>query len=285
MADPLLVNGRLTTTGERFLSVDDRGLQYGDALYEVIKFTRRRTLFAREHFERLAEGLGVVEIPLPWRDFDEFLASCITLIEQAPYDDGLVYVQVSRGEAPRAHVWPEGLKPSWFACTMTALFPDAEKKRRGIPVITTGDERGTLCHLKSVNLLPMALAKKKAQRAGAEEALWIRDHHVTEGASSNFFAVSKGRLVTHPAGRLILSGTVRDRVISIAIADRIRVDERPVHENELLGIDEAFITATSRGVMPVTSIDGRPVGSGERGEVTLRLQELFDAAERDESGS
>jgi D-alanine transaminase len=193
-----------------------------------------------------------------------------------------VYVQVTRGESERAHFYSETIAPTALMYSRAFKFPDAAKKERGIRLITTADLRWKQCHVKSVNLLPNALAKKKAQRASADEALLVGDGEVREGASSSFFVVKGGRLITHPLDEHILPGVVRDRVISLAIAAKIRVDERPLRETELFQLDEAFITSTTMGVMPVAEIDGRVIGNSRRGEVTTRLQQLFDELEMSE---
>jgi D-alanine transaminase len=189
-------------------------------------------------------------------------------------------VQVSRGESLRAHFWPEQAEPTAVAYSRSFKFPDAAKKERGIKVITTRDIRWSSCEIKSVNLLGNAIAKKKAQRAGADEAIFLADDQtVREGASSSFFAVRSGRIVTHPLDEHILPGVVRDRVIGLALAAKIRVDERPLREAELFDLDEAFITSTTQGVMPVTEIDDRVIANSRRGEVTTELQRLFDDLE------
>jgi len=204
------------------------------------------------------------------------------LLERTKFDEGIVYIQVSRGESERAHIYPENLTPTAVAYTRRFTFPDAAKKERGIRVITTSDERWLRCDVKSVNLLGNALAKKRASRAGAEEALLLRDGIVREGASSSFFAVRGGRLITHPLDEHILPGIVRDRVIGLAIAAKIRVYERPLREAELFDLDEAFMTNTSAGVMPVTEIDDRVIGNSRRGEISERLQRMLDKAEMNE---
>ena len=136
--------------------------------------------------------------------------------------------------------------------------------------------------MKSVNLLANALAKKKAQRAGADEAILIANGSVREGASSSFFAVRDGRIITHPLDEHILPGVVRDHTIGFALAAKIRVDERPLREAELFDMQEAFVTSTSLGVMPVTEIDGRIVGNSRRGPITAQLQRMVDEAENAE---
>jgi D-alanine transaminase len=281
MSDILFFNGRWTTTDERVLGVEDRGFQFGDAVYEVFKFLRKRPILVLDHFRRLQRGLKEIEIRNPWNE-NGFTRTVGELLKRTVFDDGIVYVQVTRGESERAHFYSETIAPTALMYSRAFKFPDAAKKERGIRLITTADLRWKQCHVKSVNLLPNALAKKKAQRASADEALLVGDGEVREGASSSFFVVKGGRLITHPLDEHILPGVVRDRVISLAIAAKIRVDERPLRETELFQLDEAFITSTTMGVMPVAEIDGRVIGNSRRGEVTTRLQQLFDELEMSE---
>lgn len=279
MSEVLWFNGRFTTTAERLLGVEDRGFQFGDAVYEVFKFLRKRPIFLLDHFARMERGLREIEIRCPWTE-PTFADTMRELLDRTSFADGIVYIQVSRGEGERAHFWQENLEPTAVAYSRSFKFPDATKKERGIKVITTRDLRWNACHVKSTNLLGNAVAKKQAQRAGADEAIFLADDHtVREGASSSFFAVRSGRVVTHPLDEHILPGVVRDRVIGLALAAKIRVDERPLREAELFDLDEAFITSTTQGVMPVTEIDGRVIGNSRRGEVTSELQRLFDEIE------
>ncbi len=278
MADVLYFNGRFTTTDERVLGVEDRGFQFGDSVYEVFKFTGRRPVFLLEHFRRLQQGLDQLEIRCPFSE-ESWGATMGEILERTAFEDGIVYIQVTRGEAARAHFWPEGLEPTVVAYSRAFQFPDAAKKERGMRVVTTADPRWHFCNVKSVNLLGNALAKKHAQRAGAEEAILVADGLIREGASSSFFAVKNAAIVTHPLDASILPGVVRDRVLALALAANVRVDERPLREEELLDLDEAFLTSTTQGVMPITGIDGRKVGDGCRGPVTTRLQTVFDALE------
>jgi D-alanine transaminase len=281
MADVLFINGRFTTTDERVIGVEDRGFQFGDAVYEVFKFVGRKPILMGEHYRRLEDGLRALEIRSPWEEV--YFRSVIgELLEKTTFDDGIVYIQVTRGEATRAHFYPEDIAPTVVVYSRAFRFPNDAKKERGIRVITTRDLRWHHCDVKSVNLLGNALAKKKAQRAGADEALLLDDGLVREGASSSFFAVRGERIITHPLDEHILPGVVRDTVISLALEARIRVDERPLRETELFDLDEAFITSTTMGVMPIGEIDERVVGNSRRGEITTHLQQLFDAVERNE---
>jgi D-alanine transaminase len=279
MADVLFVNGRFTTTDERVIGVEDRGFQFGDAVYEVFKFLRRKPIFLAEHFQRMDRGMREIEIRSPW-DEAQFARIVRDLLDRTAFDDGIVYVQVSRGETMRAHFYPDDLQPTVVAYSRRFVFPDAARKERGIRLITAPDLRWKACDVKSVNLLANALAKKKAQRAGADEALLVGDGIAREGASSSFFIVrGGGHVITHPLDEHILPGVVRDRAISLAIAAKIRVDERPVREDELFDLEEAFVTSTTLGVMPVAEIDGRIIGNSRRGEITTTLQRLMDEAE------
>ena len=278
MSDTLYVNGRFTTTDEPVLRVEDRGVQFGDAVYEVFKFLDKRPILLADHFKRMEQGLREIEIRSPWKTLS-FEQTMTELLARTAFNDGIVYVQVTRGECERSHFWPDGIDPTVIAYSRRFTFPDAAKKDRGIRVVTTADHRWTFCNVKSVNLLGNAIAKKQAQRSSADEAILLADGFVREGASSNFFAVKSGHLVTHPLDEHILPGVVRDRVISLALRAKIRVDERPLREAELFDLDEAFITSTTQGVMPVTEIDGRIIGNSRRGELTTELQVLFDREE------
>lgn len=275
MNDVLYINGRFTTTDERVIGVEDRGFQFGDAVYEVFKFLGKRPVFLADHYRRMERGLHEIEIHSPW-DAGAFAAVMSELIARTAFDVGIVYVQVSRGEAERAHFYRDDLQPTVVAYSRAVTFPDAVKKERGIRLVTTADLRWKHCDVKSVNLLANVLAKKKAQRAGADEVLLIDGGIVREGASATFFGVRGGVAITHPLDEHILPGVVCDRVLQLARSAGISVEERPLDESELFDVDEAFITSTSMGVMPVSAIDGRTM---RRGALTPLLQRLLDEEE------
>jgi D-alanine transaminase len=275
VSDVLYINGHFTTTAERVIGVEDRGFQFGDAVYEVFKFLGKRPIFLAEHYQRMERGLREIEIRVPW-DEAQFAEMVRELLARTAFDDGIVYVQVTRGESERKHFYADDLTPTVIAYSRAFAFPDATKKVRGIALITADDLRWKHCNVKSVNLLANAIAKKKAQRAGADEALLLDDGFVREAASSSFFGIRAGAVITHPLDEHILPGVVRDHVVSLALANRIRVDERPLRELELFDLDEAFVTSTTLGVMPVASIDGRAT---RRGDITLTLQRLLDSEE------
>lgn len=280
MSDVLYINGRFTTTDERVIRVEDRGFQFGDAVYEVFKFLGKRPIYLSEHYRRMEKGLREIEIRVPW-DEAQFSDVVRELLARTAFDDGIVYTQITRGESERKHFYPDDVTPTTVMYSRAFTFPDAAKKARGIALITAADLRWKHCNVKSVNLLANAIAKKKAQRAGADEVLLLDDGLVREAASSSFFGVRGGAVITHPLDEHILPGVVRDRVVSLALANHIRVDERPLRELELFDLDEAFITSTTQGVMPIASIDGRAI---RRGDITATLQRLFDEDEARQVG-
>jgi len=272
VSDVLYINGRFSTTAERVIGVEDRGFQFGDAVYEVFKFLGKRPIFLSDHYRRMERGLREIEIRVPW-DETQFGDVIRELLARTAFDDGIVYIQVTRGESERKHFYPDDLTPTAIMYSRAFPFPDAAKKARGFALVTADDLRWKHCNVKSVNLLANAIAKKKAQRAGADEALLIEDGIVREAASSSFFGIREGVVITHPLDEHILPGVVRDRVMHLALANQIRVDERPLHEDELFDLDEAFITSTTQGVMPVATIDGRTM---RRGDITTKLQCMLD---------
>jgi D-alanine transaminase len=272
VSDVLYINGRFTTTNERVIGVEDRGFQFGDAVYEIFKFLGKRPIFLHEHYRRMENGLREIEIRVPW-DEAQFAEVVRELLARTAFDDGIVYIQITRGESERKHFYPDDLTPTVVVYSRAFIFPDAAKKAKGITLITADDLRWKHCNVKSVNLLANAIAKKKAQRAGADEALLLDDGLVREAASSSFFGVRGGVVITHPLDEHILPGVVRDRVVSLALANGMHVDERPLRAEELFDLDEAFITSTTMGVMPVASIDGRTM---RRGDITTTLQRLLD---------
>ena len=281
MPDPLYINGRFTTTDEPVIGAEDRGFQFGDGVYEVLKFRKLTAIFPDKHFARFERGLSALGIPIPW-NLSSFTALCMELISRSGLDEGIVYFQVTRGEGERTHQFPEEMTPTAIAYTRRMSFPDADKKAAGIRVITFDDLRWRFCYIKSTNLLGNVLAKRKAREAGAVEALLHDGGEIREGANSSFFAISDDTLLTHPLTERILPGTVREKVLSVAREAGIWVEERPIRLDEVRNLDEAFMTSTTQAVMPIVAIDGHPVGSGVRGAMTEKLQRLFDELESGE---
>jgi D-alanine transaminase len=275
------LNGRYLPKAEATLSVDDRGFVFGDGVYEVYRAVDGELFEGERHQRRLEEGLRALRIDLPREvepaAFDEIATR---LLRENGHDTGhtTVYVEITRGAAPRAHVFPPaGTAPTVFVTTYS--FKDAAAVRKaGAKAITQPDIRWLRCNIKTVQLLPNVLAKQAAAEAGAFEAILIRDNGVvTEGTHSNLFAVLEGEIRTHPATNLILPGVTRSVVLELAEELGMPVREEAITEGELGACDELFLTGTTTDVMPIVSLDGRIVGTGEPGPIAMKLYDALVA--------
>lgn len=272
------VNGRYVPHGVAAVHIEDRGYQFADAVYEVCEIKGGRLVDERRHMERLSRSLAALNIaePMSRAAFGVVLRE---VVRRNRVRDGIVYLQVSRGVAPRNHVFPtEDVRPG---VVVTARAVDAvESDRRvlaGVSVITMPDNRWDRVDIKTVGLLPNTLAKQKARAAGAFEA-WLvdEDGFVTEGSATNAWIVSReGTLVTRPADHGILRGITRGTVCRIIEAEGLRIDERPFTVAEAKSAEEAFLTGSSLPIMPVVEIDGQIVGQGKPGPVAARIRAIF----------
>ena len=278
MPDIAVVNGSVMPLTEAKVSVEDRGFQFGDGVYELVRCYRGRPFRLEEHLGRLERSAQAIELPsLGPRDaWQRLIAAAVS---RSGYQDARVYIQATRGAAPRTHAFPE---PPVLTTVITvrAIEPIPPAVREaGVSVILVPDLRWGRCHIKSINLLPNVLAREQAKRQGAWEALFVRDGAVMEGSGSNVFAVIHGTVVTPPEGPMILSGITREAILSLAReigrSGGLDVAERPLPVEALRTADEVFLTATSFEVLSVTAVEGRPVGSGKPGEVTLALHRRF----------
>ncbi len=264
------VNGAYLDRAAAQVPVDDRGFLFGDGVYEVTRAVNGQLFAWERHLRRLARGLEALSIVLP--DVRLLEVSEHLLEENAlETGDATVYLQITRGVAERRHHFPPpGTAPTVFLSASRLVVPD-ELRARGAAAITTADLRWERCDLKTVNLLPNVLAKEQAVAAGAFEALLVRDGIVTEGASSNLFAVIAGKLHTHPPTHRILAGITREVVLELAAELAIPVVLEPITRAALSTASEVMITATTADVMPVVSVDGSRVGDGRPGGVARRL--------------
>ena len=269
------LNGEFLPHAEARVSIDDRGFLFADGVYEVIRVYGGRPYLLQEHLDRMAGGIQALEIPFD--DFDRLRDVAFRLIEENGVDDeGNIYIQVTRGAAPRKHAFPAADTPPtvYVSVKPARRHPDAYYEE-GVDAITTPDTRWARCDIKSIALLPNVLANQKAHAAGAFEALFVRDGIVLEGSHSNVMAVVDGTLVTYPKCNYILAGITRDRILALAAGLGIPVREGAIPVDRLHGVDELFLTGTTTEVMPVVRVDGRPVGSGKPGVVTRRLMEAY----------
>jgi D-alanine transaminase len=269
------VNGRYLPRSAAKVSVEDRGFQFADGVYEVCEVRGGRLIDERRHMARLDRSLNELRIARPMSP----AALAIVLRETVRLNrvrDGIVYLQITRGEARRDFAFPPaGTTPSMVAMARSTDVVGLEQLAAdGIAVVTVPDIRWSRVDIKSVALLPNVLAKQAARDRDAREA-WLVDAHgrVTEGASSNAWIVSRdGKLITHPLGRDILAGITRSVVIDVLKAQGLAFEERAFSVEEAYAAREAFVTSASQTVLPVVSIDGRPVGNGAPGLVAAALR-------------
>jgi D-alanine transaminase len=272
------VNGRFVPHGEAVVHIEDRGYQFGDAIYEVWALFDGKLGDAEGHFARLERSLGELAIDMPMS------RAALTLVlketvRRNRVRDGLLYLQVSRGVARRDHAFPNPPVRPAVVMTVSATDRAAAEARaaKGVSVVTTPENRWGRCDIKTVNLIPNALAKQKARAVGAVEA-WFVDElgFVTEGASSNAWIVDgEGRLRTRDTNANILRGVTRNSLLEVIRRDGLEVDERPFTPAEALAAKEAFITGAGTLVLPVIAVDGKPVGEGKPGPVAARLRRLY----------
>ena len=272
------VNGRYLRHAQATVHVEDRGFQFADGVYEVWAVLDGRLSDAEGHFARLTRSLGELRIRPP-RSRAALLSILRETVRRNGVRNGIVYLQVTRGTAARDHAFPSPDTPPTIVATAKSL--DLSKMDagalKGVSVISHPDQRWGRCDIKTVGLLPNALAKQAAREAGAYEA-WLvgADGGVTEGASTNAWIVdANGRLRTRDAGANILRGITRAELIERARELQMPVEERPFTVEEAKAAREAFLTAASAFVTPVVQIDGTRIGDGRPGPVTLRLRALY----------
>lgn len=272
------VNGRFVPQSEACVSIEDRGYQFADAVYEVWALFGGKLADPEGHFARLERSLSElsIEMPMSRRALELVLKEAV---RRNRISEGLVYLQVSRGVAPREHPFPATPVPPSVVITVSAVDREASEARaaRGVGVITTPENRWGRCDIKTVGLLPNVLAKQKAREAGAVEA-WFVDElgFVTEGGSSNAWIVdADGRVRTRDTNANILRGVTRLSLLDVIREAGLQVDERPFTPAEAMGAQEAFITGAGTLVLPVVSVDGKPIGDGKPGPVASRLRRLY----------
>ena len=274
MPDIAFVNGVFMPLSEARVSVEDRGFQFGDGVYELLRVYAGVPYRPAEHLARLNRSAAALGIPLPYTQ-ERWAALVSEAVARSGYPAAKVYIQVTRGVSPRDHVVSSPLAPT-VALTVRALVPpDAALYAVGASVVTVPDLRWARCDIKSVCLLANVLAKQQARDAGAFEALFVRDGCVLEGATSNVMVVQGGAIVTPPEGPWLLSGVTRQVTLALARAAGVPVKEQGVREADLDVSDEVFLTGTTIEVLPVGRVNGRRIGTGAPGYVTQLLMSRF----------
>jgi D-alanine transaminase len=275
MSRIVFLNGSFLPIEEARVPFMDRGFLFGDGVYEGVGVLDGRLIDNEAHLERLERSLGEVRIPNPysraeWTHLQEELARRNGMTE------GFIYFQVTRGVAERDFFFPENAEPTVAMFTQAKSIANAPAAEKGIAVVTVPDMRWQRRDIKSINLLAQVLAKQAAKEAGAQEAWLVEDGFVTEGGSSSAFIVTKeGSIVVRPLSQAILPGITRKSLLRLSWESGIALDERRFTVDEAYGAAEAFLTSASNFVLPVVSIDGRPVADGKPGPITQRLRQLY----------
>lgn len=276
MPDVAFINGRFLPWHEATVSIDDRGFQFGDGVYEVIRTYKGQPFQLEAHLERLSKSLKELSLSPPysrleWKDWIQ------QGLKQANHREAKVYIQVTRGVAPRDHAFPPHSSPT-TVMTIRELHPLAVEARiNGVTARTTDDIRWGRCDIKSLNLLPNVLAREEAKRAGVFEAILVKDGMVTEGSVSNVMVVEAGTIVTAPESPRILSGVTRAAVLELARKAGMPIQERFVSVASLYAAEEVFLTGTTVEVLGVVQIDGRRIGTGHPGPLTKTLSSRWAA--------
>jgi D-alanine transaminase len=274
--DPIAyVNGSFVPLADAKVSVLDRGFLFADGIYEVSAVLDGRLVDNAAHLARLQRSVGEIALPLP-ETLERIEEIQHELIARSNLVEGLVYIQVTRGAAPRDFVFPKGIKPTLVMFATPKNIVDAPAAKTGIAVKTVPDIRWERRDIKSVALLAQVLAKQAAAEAGCQEAWMVEDGKITEGGSSSAFILTHDDvLVTRPNSHAILPGCTRKAVIALAEERQLRVEERSFSVDEALAAKEAFITSASSFVQPVVTIDGHSVANGKPGPVATRLREIY----------
>jgi D-alanine transaminase len=272
---PCYLNGAYLPLSEARVSPLDRGFLFGDAVYEVIPVYGGRPFRLREHLDRLNRSLAGIHMTAP-RSHAEWAAICHHLVSQGGAQNAYIYLQVSRGsEQGRNHAWSDGLTPTVFAYATALEATPAKLLEQGVAAVTAAEIRWTRRDIKSTALLANILLKKLAVEAGAFETIMIENGQLTEGSSTTVHVIDGGVIHTPPNGHHILPGTTRDVVTELAVRLNISSNASPVPERMLREADEIWLAFATRGVLPVTSLDGRPVGNGRPGPLFKRMHAEF----------
>jgi len=274
----VFLNGEYMPIESAKVPVLDRGFIFGDGLYEVIPVYSRRPFRLEQHLSRLQDGCNAIRLDNP-HDTARWAGIIDRVIAANPWDDQGIYVHVTRGVAPREHAFPKGLKPTVFVMANPLVQPPAALVENGVAAITSQDFRWLRCDIKSVSLLGNCWLRTLAADAGGVETVLLREGFLTEGSVSNVFVVREGKVLAPPKSHMMLPGVTYDVVNEILAAQSIVHELRAVSEAELRSADEIWLTSSSKEVLAVTSLDGKPVGhgaqAGKPGPVFRRMHALY----------
>jgi len=278
MSDPIVyLNGQLTPLSEAKIPVLDRGFIFGDGVYEVIPMYARKPFRGTHHIARLFRSLATIGIPNP-HDQAQWLALIAQVVEANGLEDQMIYIQVTRGVAKRAHAFPKEVTPTVFIMTNTMVLPSAEVRAKGVACVSMEDRRWLNCQIKSTSLLGNVLAAQFAAEHEVTEAIQFRDGFLSEASSSNVWVVKGGKLIAPPKDNLILEGIRYGLIEELCAAQGIAFEARKITAEEVFAADEILLSSASKEVLPVVSIDDKPVGKGVPGPVFAALYAGYQAA-------
>lgn len=280
MSEIVYLNGEFMPLAEARIPVLDRGFIFGDGIYEVIPVYSRHPFRLAEHLQRLQNSLDKVRITNPL-DAAAWARLIGEIIQRNTGDDQSVYLQVTRGVAKRDHAFPPGIKPTVFMMSNPLVTPAPALVESGAACITVQDFRWLNCDIKSIALIGNCLLRQLSVDAGAAETILLRDGQLTEASSSNVFVVKDGVVLAPPKNNLVLPGITYDVVIEIARAREFQLEVRDVTETELRSADEIWITSSTKEVLAVTLLDGKPVGDGKPGPLFRRMHALYQQFKQD----
>ena len=271
----IYLNGKYLPLEEACVPVMDRGFLFGDGVYEVIPVYSRRPFRLAEHLGRLRHSLDGIRLQNPHSE-EEWAAILAKVVAGNEGEDQYLYLHISRGVAPtRDHAFPAKATPTVFVMSTPLPAPPKAWREEGVAAVTAEDNRWLRCDIKATSLLPNVLLRQLAADAGAAETVLLRDGVLTEGAASSIFVAWENILMAPPKSHLVLPGTTYDVVLELARDDGMRVEVRDVSEYELRTAAEVWLASSTREVLPITRLDGRPVGDGRPGPLYQRIDALY----------
>ncbi|MGR4867467.1 D-amino acid aminotransferase [Variovorax sp. LARHSF232] len=276
------LNGEYTPLNQAKVSVLDRGFIFGDGIYDVVPVYGRKLFRFAQHLARLDRNLGKLRIANP-HSSDEWLARCRKLIAAHASEDQMIYIQVTRGVAPRDHVMPKDIAPTVFIMASAMKPPSAQAVREGVACVTAQDFRWERGDIKSTSLLGNVLARQVSADVGATETILFREEQLTEASSSNVWVVQGGAVHGVPKSEHVLEGIRYELIRELCEDEGIPFSLQPVSAAQVRGADELMISSASKEVLPVVLLDGKPIGSGQPGPVFERLYSAYQRAKAAQS--
>ena len=270
----VFLNGKFLPLEQAMVPVLDRGFIFGDGVYELIPVYSRAPFRMEDHLARLERSLASVRIKNPYAR-EKWREIILQLVARQPWEDQAVYFQVTRGVAKRDHAFPAGVEPTVFVMANPLVNPPRELVEKGASAVTAVDNRWLRCDIKSISLIGNVLLRQVSADAGAQETILFRDGKLTEASASNVFIVKRGVLLSPPKSNLILPGITYDVVTEIAQAGNIPLEFRDIGEAEVRGADEVWVTSSSKEILAIVTLDGKPVADGRPGPLFKRAFQLY----------